>query len=114
MSPFVGNCYQRRRGGRKSRTAQLWISPWRERLGAGHGARASIPRSRRVRHPCGQDEVDLTRDLYHSHRVRHLDHDDEQAPIPFDVRNSSKWRDDDRHDCLARACDEHPRASRIR
>ena len=79
-----------------------------------HGSRAAIPRSRRVRHPCGQDEADLARDLHDSRRVRHLDHDDEQAPIPFDVRNGSDWRDDDRHDCIACACDEHPRESWIR
>ena len=30
-------------GRRESRTAQLRLSPWRERLGAGHGPRASIP-----------------------------------------------------------------------
>ena len=100
--------------GRKSRTAQLRHSPWRERLGAGHGSRASIPHSRRDRHGGGQDEADLARDLHDSRRVRHLDHDDEQAPIPFDVRYGSDRRDDDRNDCAACACDEHPRASWIR
>ena len=114
VCPFVGNyehCHYR---GRESRTAQLRHSPWRERLGAGRGSRASIPHSRRDRHGGGQDEDDLTRHLYHSNRVRHLDYDDEQAPIPFDVRYGSDRRDDDRHDCLARACDEHPRESWIR
>ena len=112
--PFVGNCEQYRQRGRKSRTAQLWHSPWRERLGAGRGSRASIPRSRRVRHPRGQDGDDLARDLYHSNRVRYCDHDDEQAAVPLDVRYGSDRRDDDRHDCAACACDEHPRASWIR
>ena len=114
VCPFVGNyehCHYR---GRESRSAQLRHSPWRECLGAGHGTRASIPSSRLVRHGCDQDQADLARHLYHSRRVRHIDHDDEQAAVPFDVRYCSDRRDDDRHDCLARACNEHPRASWIR
>ena len=114
VCPRVGNFYQRRSRRRESRSTLLRHSPWREHLGAGHGSRASIPRSRRVRHPRGQDEDDLARDLYHSQRLRHLDHDDEQAAVPFDVRYGSKRRDDDRHDCVACACDEHPRESWIR
>ena len=100
--------------GRKSRTAQLRHSPRRERLGARYVPCASIPSSRLVRHGCDQDQADLARDLYDSRRVRHRDHDDGQTPIPLDVRYCSKRRDDDRHDCVARACDEHPRASWIR
>ena len=114
VCPFVGNYEHRHYRGRESRTAELRHSPWRERLGAGYGSRSSIPRSRRVRQPCGQDEDDLARDLYDSRRICRRDHDDGQTPISLDVRNGSDRRDDDRHDCLARACDEHPRASWIR
>ena len=114
VCPWMGNFQQRRSRGRRSFPARLQYSPWRERLGARRGSRSSIPRSRYVRQPCGQDRNDLARHLYHSRRICDINYDGRQAPIPFDVRNGSDRRDDDRHDCIACACDEHPRESWIR